>query len=512
MSDLYLALDQGGHASRALLFDWRRHPRCAGGGADRNPARSGGSRRTRSGGAAATRSSRRCRGLRGRCRPAPRIVAAGLATQRSSMVCWDRRTGAALSPVISWQDRRQRGLASISWRPAGRGDPRADRPRADTPLWRQQDALVPRSPAGSPAAPSAGRHSGHGPPRELHCLPSGQQAVPLARGPRECLPDPALGTGHQGLVAGTPGPVRHRRDLLPRAVPSRYAFGDLETPAGPVPLTVVTGDQSAVPFAFGAAGPRPGLREPRHGGVRPATPCRARLPDAPRLLVSVVWSEADRVDYMLEGTVNGAASALDWLAEREGLPLAALLAAAASARWTRARAPRCSSTVCPGSARPSGSATWNRVSSAAGSTGAPGSSRCWKASPSSCRKPGGTAAPSGRHWNACWSRAGCRPTTISAVASEASVACRCSGRRIPRRPPGVLPHSWRAPHRRPGSGRRASSTRRHRTPPWPAATSAGGRRCSRPWRRRGRRRDGRRLVGFPRGLLPRRQVLEHLPD
>ena len=35
-----------------------------------------------------------------------RVVAAGLATQRSSMACWHRRTGAALSPVISWQDRR----------------------------------------------------------------------------------------------------------------------------------------------------------------------------------------------------------------------------------------------------------------------------------------------------------------------------------------------------------------------------------------------------------------------
>ena len=32
------------------------------------------------------------------------------------------------------------------------------------------------------------------------------------------------------------------------------------------------------------------------------------------------------MDYLLEGTVNGAASALDWLAEREGAPLAVLLA------------------------------------------------------------------------------------------------------------------------------------------------------------------------------------------
>ena len=37
---------------------------------------------------------------------AGQIVSAGLATQRASMVCWDRHTGEALSPIISWQDRR----------------------------------------------------------------------------------------------------------------------------------------------------------------------------------------------------------------------------------------------------------------------------------------------------------------------------------------------------------------------------------------------------------------------
>ncbi|MDH5217937.1 MAG: FGGY family carbohydrate kinase, partial [Gammaproteobacteria bacterium] len=34
------------------------------------------------------------------------ISSAGLACQRSSIVCWNRENGKALSPVISWQDRR----------------------------------------------------------------------------------------------------------------------------------------------------------------------------------------------------------------------------------------------------------------------------------------------------------------------------------------------------------------------------------------------------------------------
>jgi glycerol kinase len=34
------------------------------------------------------------------------ISCAGLASQRSNAVCWDRTTGRALSPIFSWQDRR----------------------------------------------------------------------------------------------------------------------------------------------------------------------------------------------------------------------------------------------------------------------------------------------------------------------------------------------------------------------------------------------------------------------
>ena len=34
------------------------------------------------------------------------VDAAGLATQRSTIVCFEQRSGLALSPAISWQDRR----------------------------------------------------------------------------------------------------------------------------------------------------------------------------------------------------------------------------------------------------------------------------------------------------------------------------------------------------------------------------------------------------------------------
>lgn len=39
------------------------------------------------------------------------VVAVGLSTQRESCLLWDARTGAPLSPVLSWQDQRTSGLA-----------------------------------------------------------------------------------------------------------------------------------------------------------------------------------------------------------------------------------------------------------------------------------------------------------------------------------------------------------------------------------------------------------------
>ena len=35
-----------------------------------------------------------------------KISAVGLSVQRESVLFWDRKTGAALTPVVTWQDRR----------------------------------------------------------------------------------------------------------------------------------------------------------------------------------------------------------------------------------------------------------------------------------------------------------------------------------------------------------------------------------------------------------------------
>ena len=251
-----------------------------------------------------------------------RVLAAGLATQRSSMVCWNRVTGEALSPVISWQDRR-----NAQW--LKQLEPRAEWIRHHTGL-----VLTPHYGASKmrwcldhlPRVRAAGGR------RELAMGPLSSFVLFRLLIERPFVADPACASRTQlwnpaahdwspqllelfGIDAG----------FLPRSVTSRYAYGTLDTPAGRVPLSVATGDQSAVPFAFGPLDP--GTIYLNAGtGAFVQLALRDHLPSALRVLASVVWSDAVSVYYMLEGTVNGAGSALDWFAEREGLPLNATLA------------------------------------------------------------------------------------------------------------------------------------------------------------------------------------------
>jgi glycerol kinase len=324
-NDLYLALDQGGHASRAILFDaagakfagafapLATH-RGAEGHVEHDPEELIGSLRAAIDAA--------CEKAAGR-----RIVAAGLATQRSSMACWNRATGEALSPVISWQDRR-----NATW--LAQFEPRRDWIRAHTGL-----ALTPHYGASKmrwcldhlPAVKRAAQNGtlAMGPLASFIAFRLLEQR-PLVADPanasRTQLWDPATRDWLEPLLAlfGVP------RAALPRCVTSRSDYGTLATTGGAIPLTVITGDQSAVPFAFGPLDATAAYVNAGTGAfVQRAI--RDRLPDAPRLLASVVWSDATGVDYMLEGTVNGAGSALDWLAERDHVDTGAVLRALESA-------------------------------------------------------------------------------------------------------------------------------------------------------------------------------------
>ena len=337
---LYLAIDQGGHASRVMVFNvmgevvaqairkvavFRPQPDWVEQDGD------------------ALESSIRealdeVAGILGdKCKA---IVAAGLATQRSNVVCWDRKTGKVLSPVISWQDRR-----AYQW-------------------MRQFDKYARRIRTITGLLPTA--H--YGVSKLVWCLENlpevrnAHSKEVLAWGPlssfllfrllseQPMLVDPAnasrtllwdmkqCGWSEELLTL-----FGITSDNLPESVPSRYNFGSLDVGEFKVPLTVSTGDQSAALFAFGKPGV--GVANINIGTGAFLQSVFDDIGEPPseshdRLLRSVVWSDSNNSIVVSEATVNGAGSAVqlvendlgissstvqeslpDWLASEKNIPL-----------------------------------------------------------------------------------------------------------------------------------------------------------------------------------------------
>jgi glycerol kinase len=316
-----LALDQGSHASRAVLFDAT--------GAQLAEARvpvatvREGRDRVEQDPEELLRSLQTAIEDVLDSRPGATVVAAGLATQRSTVVAWSRSTGRALHGAISWQDRR-----AAAW--LARLAPVAARVRAIT---------------GLPLSPH------YGASKLRWCLdhvPAVQRAAAtgdLALGPlssflafrlgeeRRCVVDPA--NASRTLLFDTTSQqwspeLLSLFDLdpawLPACVPTRAPFGHIARAGQRVPLSACTGDQSAAAFAFGTLESSCALVNVGTGAfVQRALPAWAPLPDG--ILRSVLCVDADGVVASHEGTVNGAGSALDWLRERVALDVDRGLAA-----------------------------------------------------------------------------------------------------------------------------------------------------------------------------------------
>ncbi|MEX2352712.1 MAG: FGGY-family carbohydrate kinase, partial [Gammaproteobacteria bacterium] len=106
--------------------------------------------------------------------------------------------------------------------------------------------------------------------------------------------------------------------VLPQCVPNRYDYGHLTLKARQIPVTVVSGDQSAALFALGK--PRTDTTYINIGtGAFLQRPVGDKPVASAKLLGSVVWQSAAETAFVLEGTVNGAGSALQQFAAEAGL-------------------------------------------------------------------------------------------------------------------------------------------------------------------------------------------------
>jgi len=243
------------------------------------------------------------------------IKAAGLATQRSNVVCWDSNSGEALSPIISWQDRR--GSAQLP--PL---KPHAELIQSTTGLFLTA-------------------HYGASKLRWcLDNLPAVQHALAeqrLSFGPmasfltyhlvreRPCITDPVNASRTQLFSLSTLDwdtalleLFDVPREPLPQCVPSLHAYGTLvDTPT--IPLRLVSGDQAAAMYAYGKLQPNTAYLNIGTGAFLSRPSGEVRI-SGRRLLTSLILQRAKVTEYVLEGTVNGAGSALEWFAEEYAIP------------------------------------------------------------------------------------------------------------------------------------------------------------------------------------------------
>jgi len=322
---LYLALDQGGSASRALVFDAHGRERAFArievgdrrpqpGWVEQDPDAVADSLRQVAAAALAQL------GVRERAQ----VLACGLSTQRSSLVAWDRRTGAALSPVLSWQDTR-----AAAWLQAQALDAEAIRactglyPNAHFGLSKMRwclDHLDAVRAAGVDGRLLMGPLAAF---LAFRLLESRPVRVDPANASRTLLLDLASGNWNHALLAR----FGIERSWLPALARSDADYGELVLDGRRLPLRLLSGDQSTAAFAHGELRAEAAYLNVGTGAF--VFRASNQAPPDSRLLRSVVhWAEAPQ--YVVEGTVNGAGSALAAFAQAQGI---ADVGAALEAAW-----------------------------------------------------------------------------------------------------------------------------------------------------------------------------------
>lgn len=329
---LYLALDQGGTASRAVLFDARGR-QVAAAHVPITTQRSGDDR-VEHDPIELVQSLRQavlavCASPLAAGRD---IVAAGLATQRSTLCCWDRTDGQPLSAALSWQDRRNAAWLAeklgsrATWVRELTGLPLSPHYGASKLRWCLDELPAvrlalrdERLQAGPLASFLAQRLCG-----------TSEASVDPANASRTLLFDPAVLDWSPPLLEAFAIPI----EVLPRCVGTVHEFGPLSLGGDrTVPLRAVSGDQSAAVFAFGPPESTTGYVNVGTGAFLQSVLPDGSVPTPQGLLKSVLFARTNAATgalYCHEGTVNGGFAALDWLSRRLGHDIRSALAALAT--------------------------------------------------------------------------------------------------------------------------------------------------------------------------------------
>ena len=237
------------------------------------------------------------------------ITAAGLATQRSSVLAWDRETGMALSPVLSWQDRRV----------------------ADSLLTLAEDEPLIREKTGLQLSPHYGAGKLQWLLRHVPEVKTAQASGTLVMGPLAAYllhhltdsPDELIDDANASRTLLWNLQQRNWDDsllelfqiserVLPACVPICSHYG--QTRQGNIPLRAVNGDQTAALYAQGKPSANTILVNIGTGAFV-LLPTDAPARQAEGLLAGISMSDKDTAHYYIEGTVNGGAAAITWAAK-----------------------------------------------------------------------------------------------------------------------------------------------------------------------------------------------------
>ena len=320
---LYLIIDQGGHSTRAIIFDANGVVQCQSqvavetqvlqpGWVEQDPQYI-----VHSVSLVLVAIAQQ---LGDRCK---QVNSAGLIVQRSSLVAWDKHTGNALHPVLSWQDTRNSDW--LEQRIAGQHHvlrsltglhPNAHY-GASKMRWLLDHvpAVQQAADAGvlclSPLASFLHWHLLHDGQSLANVMP----VVDAVIASRTLLTE----TGALQWSATLLDLFNIPESVLPVIKPTIADYSVLALGDARVPLKLLGGDQSFFALAWGDMAPDTVYINVGTGAFLQQAMASERVPQA--LLASALKIQPDHVLCVAEGTVNAAASALDWLWQQRGMAL-----------------------------------------------------------------------------------------------------------------------------------------------------------------------------------------------
>jgi glycerol kinase len=239
------------------------------------------------------------------------VLGIGLSCQRSSCLTWNEETGGPLSPVLSWRDTRGHELVRHL---TGRQDFIFE--KTGLPLTAHYSAtkfrwLRDRSPAAAHATAVFGTLSSY----LVQRLTEGRRAlIDHTNAARTLLMDirSLAWDGELKDLFGLAG------INLPEIRPTAGPWGQARTAAGDAPLLACIGDQQAAVIGLGALEKGAGAISYGTGGFLSVSTGSA-LASTKLLMASVLYSTKGKSCYLLEGSVNAAGDALEWLRTNLGL-------------------------------------------------------------------------------------------------------------------------------------------------------------------------------------------------